>query len=285
MMCGSTITQLEKMHTEPAPTRLQRTARFSINPDGSTQGQNNFAGTPAVSGLARFYEMTLGVRGLPDGDTGYLIGIQDLDRIVRDHLVPIIARACRDEPTTDPGSLLPELWEAAAEQSPHPLSMIHWHLSPYYGVEMTAETRKAERVQIAQQFEFAAAHRLHTPKLSDEQNEQFFGKCNNPSGHGHNYRIAPTISIPVDQLKGMNAQLAIQDCVNRTLLDHLDHKFLNTDCAWFDQSRGGVIPSVEHIARVSYEQLAPKIESLGHGMRLIRLQAWETEKTSAIYPG
>jgi 6-pyruvoyltetrahydropterin/6-carboxytetrahydropterin synthase len=285
MIRGHEITRTQKMHTEPAPTRLQRTARFSINPDGSTQGQNNFAGTPAFSGLARFYELTLGVMGVPDRDTGYLVGIQDLDRIVREHLVPVIARACRDEPTTEPASLLPDLWEAASELCPHPLTRIYWHLSPYYGVEMTAETHQTGRIHIAQQFEFAAAHRLHTQTLSEEQNQQFFGKCNNPSGHGHNYRIEPMVSIPVDQIDRVNTQGAIQDCVNRTLLDHLDHKYLNTDCEWFDQSKGGLIPSVEHIARVCYEQLAPAIESLGHGMQLVRLQAWETEKTSAIYPG
>lgn len=273
------------MDTESIPTRLQRVVRFSINPDGSTQGHNNFAGTPSFVGLARYYEITLGVIGIPDRGTGYLIGIQEIDRLVRDHLVPIIANACVDAPTTEPATLLPALWEAAAAHCPHPISMIHWALSPYYGVEMSTETHNAARVLIRQSFEFAAAHRLHAPTLSDDENQRFFGKCNNPSGHGHNYRIEPTVSIPVGQIDAINTQIEIQRCVNSTLLDELDHKFLNTDCAWFDQSKRGVIPSVEHIARICFEHLAPAIESIGHGMRLKRIQAWETEKTSAIYPG
>ena len=273
------------MHTDPKPTRLHRTARFSINPDGSTQGHNNFAGTPSSSGLARYYEITLGVIGVPDRDTGYLIGIQEIDRLVRAHLVPIIADVCTHAPTTEPASMLPRLWEAASTHCPHPLSLIHWMISPYYGVEMTAESHHESRVLIRQSFEFAAAHRLHTPTLSDNENQKFFGKCNNPSGHGHNYRIEPTLSVPVDQIDALNAQMTLQECVNRTLIDELDHKFLNLDCAWFDQSNGGVIPSVEHIARVCYEKLATEIESCGHGLRLEQLQAWETEKTSAIYPG
>ncbi len=273
------------MHTEPRPTRLQRTARFSINPDGSTHGQNNFAGTPAASGLARYYEITLGVEGTPDPDTGYLIGIHELDRVVRDHLVEHIAHICQTAPETEPAALLPRLWEIASANTPHRLVLISWQLSPYYGVEMTDQSQSSARVLIRQSFEFAAAHRLHTPALTEEENREFFGKCNNPSGHGHNYRIEPTVSIPTDQLESINAQLVLQECVNRTLIDQLDHKFLNSDCPWFDQSEGGVIPSVEHIARVGFEQLAPAVESLGHGMRLEQLQAWETEKTSAIYPG
>ena len=29
--------------------------------------------------------------------------------------------------------------------------------------------------------------RLHSPELSDAENLEIFGKCNNPNGHGHNY--------------------------------------------------------------------------------------------------
>ena len=42
---------------------------------------------------------------------------------------------------------------------------------------------------------FSAAHRLHSPHLTDDQNRQLFGQCNNPHGHGHNYvlevRVVP----------------------------------------------------------------------------------------------
>ena len=33
----------------------------------------------------------------------------------------------------------------------------------------------------------SSAHRLHSSKLSDEENKEVFGKCNNVHGHGHNY--------------------------------------------------------------------------------------------------
>uniref|UniRef100_A0A1A9V9H6 6-pyruvoyltetrahydropterin synthase n=1 Tax=Glossina austeni TaxID=7395 RepID=A0A1A9V9H6_GLOAU len=34
---------------------------------------------------------------------------------------------------------------------------------------------------------FSASHRLHSKHLSDEENAEIYGKCNNPNGHGHNY--------------------------------------------------------------------------------------------------
>lgn len=267
------------------PIELRRTTRFSINPGGSTQGYNSFAGNPASIGLARFYEITLGVRGIPDADTGYLVGIQELDSLVRTHLVPMISDRCDSNPTTEPCTLLSALWSRAQSHTHHPLSLLRWHLSPYYQVEMTSNSASSNAILIRQRFEFAAAHRLHSPALSDAQNASFFGKCNNPSGHGHNYQIEPTVRIPPDALDAANTQLTIQQAVNSTLLSKLDHKFLNTDCEWFNQDQGGVIPSVENIARVCFEQLAPAIESLGHGIELLSMQAWETEKTSAIYPG
>jgi 6-pyruvoyltetrahydropterin/6-carboxytetrahydropterin synthase len=38
--------------------------------------------------------------------------------------------------------------------------------------------------------EFSAAHRTHAPALSDAENLARYGICNNPAGHGHNYRVA-----------------------------------------------------------------------------------------------
>ena len=49
-----------------------------------------------------------------------------------------------------------------------------------------------------QQYEFSAAHRLHVAKLSNEDNHQLFGKCNNPAGHGHNYRVEVAVRVVID---------------------------------------------------------------------------------------
>lgn len=43
---------------------------------------------------------------------------------------------------------------------------------------------------------FSAAHRLHSPLLSDEENQIIYGKCNHPGGHGHNYVRTLGVAVP-----------------------------------------------------------------------------------------
>ena len=40
---------------------------------------------------------------------------------------------------------------------------------------------------------FCASHRLHSMQLSAEENKKIFSKCNNPNGHGHNYKYSNSI--------------------------------------------------------------------------------------------
>jgi 6-pyruvoyltetrahydropterin/6-carboxytetrahydropterin synthase len=47
----------------------------------------------------------------------------------------------------------------------------------------------SHRVAVYRTAHFNAAHRLHVPSWSDEQNKQFFGLCNNAHYHGHNYDL------------------------------------------------------------------------------------------------
>jgi 6-pyruvoyltetrahydropterin/6-carboxytetrahydropterin synthase len=46
-------------------------------------------------------------------------------------------------------------------------------------------------------YQFSAAHRMHNPAFSDAENARLYGRCNNPTGHGHSYRLAVTIRGPV----------------------------------------------------------------------------------------
>ncbi len=42
---------------------------------------------------------------------------------------------------------------------------------------------------------FSAAHRLHSPHLSIEENKELYGKCNHPHFHGHNYKGTQLVKI------------------------------------------------------------------------------------------
>ena len=52
-------------------------------------------------------------------------------------------------------------------------------------------------VEVTRTFRFCAAHRLHAPQFSPAENLRLYGRCNNPSGHGHTYHLAVTIRGPV----------------------------------------------------------------------------------------
>ena len=49
--------------------------------------------------------------------------------------------------------------------------------------------KMALRVQIVRVEEISCAHRLNSVHLSEEENKKKIGKCNNPHGHGHNYKF------------------------------------------------------------------------------------------------
>ncbi|KAF0506084.1 6-pyruvoyl tetrahydrobiopterin synthase [Gigaspora margarita] len=81
---------------------------------------------------------------------------------------------------------------------------------------------------------FSAAHRLHSPHLTEEENKELYGKCNNPNGHGHNYTVEITIRGEVDPHTGMVMNLTdLKKCMGVAILDELDHKNLDLDVPYF----------------------------------------------------
>ena len=124
---------------------------------------------------------------------------------------------------------------------------------------------------------FEAAHRLHNSDKSDEWNRDVFGKCNNPHGHGHNYVIEATVKGEVDPDSGYLIDMKdLKAILNRTVLDHVDHRHLNIEVPWL----AGIIPSAENLARVFFERVAPELPD---GVELAAITIHETERNSATY--
>jgi 6-pyruvoyltetrahydropterin/6-carboxytetrahydropterin synthase len=79
-------------------------------------------------------------------------------------------------------------------------------------------------------YTISASHRLHSDSLSSEENQAAFGKCNNPHGHGHNYRIEVTVGGEVDPATGMVINMAtLDEVVGKFVLARFDHMNLNLD--------------------------------------------------------
>lgn len=264
---------------------LCRTIRFavgsSIDPTPSAKSLNGYGGHPSMRGLGAHYELIVTCGGVPDATTGYLVNIKVIDEAARRAAVPIIARAFRERPQTEPTDLIPEVARELAEALDPELIRLTWKLSPTYAVEY--DMQETHSVIIRQRFDFAASHRLHCASMSDRENRELFGKCNSPSGHGHNYQVEPAVAINIDSTtaKPPFTLHTLEKLTEDLVIEHFDHKHLNLDTEEFGAD--GENPSVEHIARVCFERLAPAIRE--HGATLRHVTVWETDRTSCVYPG
>jgi 6-pyruvoyltetrahydropterin/6-carboxytetrahydropterin synthase len=100
-------------------------------------------------------------------------------------------------------------------------------------------------------YMFSASHRLHSDALSEVENALTYGKCNNPYGHGHNYRLEVTVSGGVDEATGMVCNLVDLDgFVQREILDRFDLQNLNTRPEF---SRA--VPTTENLCTAIYDIL------------------------------
>lgn len=240
--------------------------------------RNGFAGIPPSDGFTAHHELTVECIGVPDARTGYLIGIQEIDTLVRTHLAPLLESLFRSAQPIHPADAVTHMGDVLQRNFPQaiPLSTIQWSPGPF--VNFLWSTSMREQAIMTEQFEFSAAHRLHCPELSDDENQRTFGKCNHPSGHGHNYRIAVAVRVRTGAGAPAFTTGALEGIVTRTVLDRFDHRHLNLDCVEF----ADLNPSVENIARVCHDLLSDEITALGAA--LDHVTVWETAKTSATYP-
>jgi 6-pyruvoyltetrahydropterin/6-carboxytetrahydropterin synthase len=269
----------------PESIALRRTVRVGVCPtdkadaqaSGAERRRNGLAGIPPADGWAAHHEIDVECVGAPDPQTGYLVGIQEIDAAVRHHAVGVLRDgAARGDvpPATVPAAIAAAI--AHALPAGAPVRSVRWRPGPF--VSYTWERRMPDHALLAERFEFSAAHRLHCPQLSDEENRRTFGKCNHPSGHGHNYRVEVEVAVPTGPAAPPMTSAALEAIVMREVIDRFDHRHLNADCAEF----AALNPSVENIARVCHGLLDAPVRS--GGARLRRVTVWETEKTSATYP-
>lgn len=78
--------------------RLGRFVRFSVNPflDEDSPGCNSYASKPAGEGLSIYLEVAAELVGPVEPQTGLLVNVSDIDRIVRQSAVPVFARQIRE---------------------------------------------------------------------------------------------------------------------------------------------------------------------------------------------
>ena len=100
-------------------------------------------------------------------------------------------------------------------------------------------------IALTRRYRFSASHRLHVPAMSEAQNRTFFGKCNNPFGHGHDYVLSVTVAGKVDGLSGLLiCTRELDRMVEEQVLRLFRHRNLNLDVAHF----ADIVPTTENLA-------------------------------------
>jgi 6-pyruvoyltetrahydropterin/6-carboxytetrahydropterin synthase len=130
---------------------------------------------------------------------------------------------------------------------------------------------------VTRRVHFNAAHRVHNPALSDDENRRLFGPCNNPNYHGHNYELDISVEGEIDPRTGYVADLGVvKRIAEEAVLSVLDHKNLNLDVPEFRDLN----PTTENLAVVVWRKLQGKLPG-----KLVKIVLWETPRNWVEYRG
>ena len=133
-------------------------------------------------------------------------------------------------------------------------------------------------VTITRRLHFSAAHRVHNPSLSDEENRRLFGKCNNPNWHGHNYILDVSVTGTLDEKTGYVIDLSrVKEIVEQHVVSKVDHRNLNIEVEFLRD----VIPTTENVVVAFWRVLEPALKPA----RLTKLVLWETVNNYVEYDG
>lgn len=133
-------------------------------------------------------------------------------------------------------------------------------------------------ITVTRKAHFNAAHRLHNSELSDAQNQDLFGLCNNEYYHGHNYELEVSVTGKVDPKTGYVVDMKIlKQLIKEQVELPFDHKNLNLQTEEFKT----LIPTAENIAFVIYNRLKPHLNN----EHQLKIKLYETPRNFVEYQG
>lgn len=221
------------------------------------------------------YALDVGYDGQISPSDGMIVNISDLKPVLNGSLQPLDGRFLDEDvpffqthrPTAE--NITNFLWQTL----PHvtgdgTLRRLRLQESRRVRVEKTAHTMKTSR-----SYEFAAAHRLFAPALSDGENWNRYDKCSNPAGHGHNYNLEVSVEGEPDRDTGFIILPRTLDAiVDEEIYARFDHKHLNVDCPEFEN----LIPTSENLAKIIFQVLEVRLQNDGY--KLAKIGLHETQK-------
>ena len=131
---------------------------------------------------------------------------------------------------------------------------------------------------ITKRVQFSASHRLHNPELSDEENREIFGLCNNPNGHGHNYEVEVVVKGEAAPDTGMVTNLrTIKQVLEDFVLKPAAHRSLDHEVPFMK----GRLSTTENLAIAIWDVIVPHI--VEGTLHLVRVR--ESENNIVEYTG
>ena len=254
---------------------IHRRAEFSAShrywlPELSEiENQQQFGLCTQAPGHGHNYELFVSMWGELD-QYGMVLNLSDVKKIIRQEVTGPLNFSYLNKvwpefeqtlPTTE--NVARVIWQRLEQHLPLVNIQLFEHpklWADYEGASMQAYLTVGSH--------FSAAHQLALPELSFEENCKIYGKCARPNGHGHNYHLEVTVKGEVDPRTGMVVDLvALQQLVDDTVLEPLDHTFLNKDISYFTE----VVPTAENIAVYVSHLLKQPVQQLGAELHRVKL--------------
>ena len=131
-----------------------------------------------------------------------------------------------------------------------------------------AEVWPRNSVFLGMQMRFSAAHRLHVLSFSDEKNQELFGKCDNPRGHGHLYLAEATLGGNYDERSGTLYDFAAFQKALTESIEPWQDRHLDLETEDFRE----ISSTGENIVRALWSKIDSRVNQ-----QLARLRLWETK--------
>jgi 6-pyruvoyltetrahydropterin/6-carboxytetrahydropterin synthase len=259
--------------------RLTREIRFTVSPFcDAGESANSYCSRPDCEGMGLFFSLWVELGGDIDPQTGFVVNLSDIDKVCRGRAVPLIESAVKDAfkngrniSLTMLSEMLKDCCRAVRGRFlPAKVLSMAINVNPYRNVKICTENDDV--IHYSEKFEFAAMHKLWNDDFSEAENFARFGKCANPTGHGHNY----IVEVKVKVLPGSGFTYGrLAKIVDRNLIELLDHKNLNEDVADFKQNN----PTVENITTFAWQALNGKFGNA----ELEEIIIWENDRAYCSY--
>ena len=283
--------------------KLTRRAVFSAGHSyylpslSETENEALFGKNISVEGHGHNYTIEVTVAGEVDEQTGIVVNITDIDKALKSNVISVLDGTFLNRqipffkeraPTTE--NIVRFASESLTNKLPEKAKLVAvrvaesdtlWAKSEWpMSSEGTDKTAMSD-IQLTRKYDFSAAHRLHSNKLSQEENLALFGKCNHPNFHGHNYDIEISLSGTPDPKSGMLYDLdKLDQIVSELILIPMDHRNLNLDIPEFES----VNPTSEMLAVVIWNRLTARLPIQGDP-KLAKVLVRETARNEFEYSG